>query len=43
MGKTTDASVAMADSQSVKTTEKRGMSTVLTVANRLRGVSATSW
>jgi len=42
MGKTIDSSLAMADSQSVKTTEKKGMSTVLTVAKRLRGVSATS-
>lgn len=42
MGRPIDSSVAIADSQSVKTTEKRGASAVLTVAKRLRGVSATS-
>lgn len=42
MGRTIDSSVAIADSQSVKTAEKRGASAVLTMAKRLRGVSATS-
>ena len=40
LGKDKDSSVAIADSQSVKTTEKRGTCTVSTVARRLRGVSA---
>ena len=39
MGREADSSVAMADSQSVKTTEKRGKSTVLMVARRLKAVS----
>jgi putative transposase len=37
-----DASVAIADSQSVKTTEKRGRCTDLMVARRLKGVSVIS-
>ena len=49
MGREDDSSVAVsrseccrtADSQSVKTTEKRGRSTVLMVARRLKAVSAT--
>ena len=36
-----DSTIAIADSQSVKTTEKRGRSTASMVAKRLRGVSAT--
>ena len=36
-----DSTVAIADSQSVKTTEKRGRSTVLTVVRKLKGVSVT--
>ncbi len=39
MGREEDSSVAIADSQSVKTTEKRGRCTALMVASRLRGVS----
>ena len=39
MGRSSEASVAIADSQSVKTTEKRGRSTVLMVARRLKGVA----
>jgi putative transposase len=42
LGRTEDSSVAIADSQSVKTTEKRGRSTGLMVARRLKGVSAIS-
>jgi len=53
MGREDDSSLAMrpsgavaggniADSQSVKTTEKRGWSVVLTVVKKLRGVSAIS-
>lgn len=42
LGRETDSSIAIADSQSVKTTEKRGRSTVLMVARRLKAVSATS-
>jgi putative transposase len=42
LGRERDSSIAMADSQSVKTTEKRGRSTVLTAASRLRGVNAIS-
>jgi putative transposase len=42
MDREVDSTVAIADSQSVKTTEKRGMSTVTTVAKRLKVVSATS-
>ena len=43
MGREDDSSVAIADSQSVKTTEKRGRSMGLTVARRLKAVSAMSW
>jgi len=42
LGREPESTVAIADSQSVKTTEKRGRSTVLTVVRRLRGVSAMS-
>ena len=42
MGREDDSSLAIADSQSVKTTEKRGWSVVLTVVKKLRGVSAIS-
>jgi putative transposase len=42
LGREKDSTVAIADSQSVKTTEKRGQSTASTVAKRLRGVSAIS-
>ena len=42
LGRQPDSTVAIADSQSVKTTEKRGRSTALTVARKLRGVSAIS-
>lgn len=42
LGRDEQSTVAIADSQSVKTTEKRGRSTVLTVAKRLKGVSAIS-
>lgn len=42
MGRERDSSVAIADSQSVKTTEKRGRSTASTVARRLKAVSAIS-
>ena len=42
MGRETDSSVAIADSQSVKTTEKKGRSTVLMVARRLKAVSVIS-
>lgn len=41
-GRDKDSTVAIADSQSVKTTEKRGRSTVMTVARKLKGVSAIS-
>ena len=41
-GREPDSAVAIADSQSVKTTEKRGLSTGLTVASKLKGVSAIS-
>ena len=41
MGREDDSSVAIADSQSVKTTEKRGRFTVLTAERRLKVVSAT--
>lgn len=41
-GRQADSAVAIADSPSVKTTEKRGRSTVLMVARRLRGVNAIS-
>lgn len=39
-GRKPKSTVAMADSQSVKTTEKRGRSTVLMVARKLKGVNA---
>ena len=42
MGREAESSVAIADSQSVKTTEKRGSSTVLMVARKSKGVSAIS-
>lgn len=42
MGRDEHSSVAIADSQSVKTTEKRGMCTVSMVARRLKDVSAIS-
>lgn len=42
LGRDDDSTVAIADSQSVKTTEKREKSTVSMVARRLKGVSATS-
>ena len=42
MGRAPDSAVAIADSQSVKTTEKRDRSTVLMAARKLRGVSAIS-
>lgn len=42
LGRHKQSTVAIADSQSVKTTEKRGRSTVMTVARRLKGVSAIS-
>lgn len=42
LGREDDSTVAIADSQSVKTAEKRGKSTVSMVASRLKGVSATS-
>jgi putative transposase len=41
LGRDKDSTVAIGDSQSVKTTEKRGRCTALTVANRLKAVSAT--
>lgn len=41
-GRKADSSVAIADSQSVKTTEKRGRSTVLMAARRLKAVSVIS-
>jgi putative transposase len=40
MGRSEQSTVAVADSQSVKTTEKRGRSTALTVANGSKGASA---
>jgi putative transposase len=40
LGREEQSTVAIADSQSVKTTEKRGRCMVLTVANRLKAVSA---
>jgi len=40
LGRHEQSTVAIADSQSVKTTEKKGRSTVSTVARRLRDVSA---
>ena len=42
LGRAEESTVAIADSQSVKTTEKRGRSTATMVARRLRGVSAIS-
>ena len=39
LGGLDDSTVAIADSQSLKTTEKRGRSTASTVAKRLKGVS----
>ena len=42
VGREADSTVVIADSQSVKTTEKRGSSTASTVAKRLRAVSAIS-
>jgi putative transposase len=42
LGRDEHSSVAIADSQSVKTTEKRGRSMVSTVARRLKGVSVMS-
>lgn len=41
LGKTEQSTVAIADSQSVKTTEKRGPCTVSMVAKRLKGVNVT--
>lgn len=44
MGRAEKSTVAIADSQSVKTTEKRGRSTALMAANSLRVASSTlSW
>jgi putative transposase len=42
LGRDQDSTVAIADSQSTKTTEKRGRSTASMVAKRLKGVSAIS-
>ena len=42
MGRDRKSSVAIADSQSVKTAEKRGRSTVMTVARKLKAVNAIS-
>ncbi len=42
LGREEQSTVAIADSQSVKTTEKRGRSMGLMVARRLKGVSAIS-
>lgn len=42
LGRAEQSTVATADSQSVKTTEKRGRSTVLMVARRLKDVSVIS-
>jgi len=42
MGREDNSRVAIADSQSVKTTEKRGWSAALTVVKKLKGVSAIS-
>ena len=39
LGREKQSTVAIADSQSVKTTEKRDLSTVLTVARKLKAVS----
>lgn len=40
IGREKDSSVAIADSQSVKTTEKRGRCTAMTVEKKLRAVNA---
>jgi putative transposase len=40
LGRDEQSTVAIADSQSVKTTEKKGRSTALMVVKRLKGVSA---
>ncbi len=40
LGRDEHSTVAIADSQSVKTTEKRGRSTAMTVARKLKGVNA---
>lgn len=40
LGRDEQSTVAIADSQSVKTTEKKGKSTVSMVVRRLKGVSA---
>jgi putative transposase len=42
LGREADSTVAIADSQSVKTTEKRGRSTVSMVARRLKDVNVIS-
>lgn len=42
LGKQEQSTVAIADSQSVKTTEKEGRSMAMTVARRLKDVSAIS-
>ena len=42
MGREQHSSVAIADSQSVKTAEKRGQSTAMTVAKKLKAVNAIS-
>jgi putative transposase len=42
LGRDEHSTVAIADSQSVKTTEKRGRSTDMTVVKRLKGVNAIS-
>jgi putative transposase len=42
LGRDEQSTVVSADSQSVKTTEKKGRSTALMVVKRLKGVSAIS-
>ena len=42
LGRDEQSTVAIADSQSVKTTEKRGMSTAMTVVRKLKAVSGIS-
>ena len=42
LGRDEQSTVAIADSQSVKTTEKRGVSTAMTVARKLKAVSGIS-
>lgn len=42
LGRDEDSTVAIADSQSVKTTEKRGMCTAMMAAKRLKAVSGIS-